>query len=285
MPDFPIVDAHVHLWDPARMSISWQQENDFLRRSFLPQNYAKDLGHVDVEAMVFVECFVDQGNYLREVQFVEKCAKKEPRIKSIVAQAPLEFGDDVRPFLQYLKNHHPKVVGIRRMIEFQDDPDFCLRPNFIKGLNMLAEFDYSFEINIHHSQMDKVLQMVPKIDGVTMILDHCGKPGIKEQSLQHWKDQMAELASHENVYCKLSDLPVEADWENWDAQDISPYIDVTVEAFTLNRMIYAGDWPVCLQATSLTQWVSLLDAYFQGVDEKLMRAFYNGNAKRVYKIT
>lgn len=284
MPEFPIIDAHLHLWDPRQIQIGWQAENDFLRRPFLTDQYASETDDLDVEAMVFVECFVDRGDYLNEVRFVEQCAKAEPRIKSIVAQASIDDGEDVRPFLRHLKEHHQRVVGIRRMIEFQPDPDFCLRPNFLRGLNMLAEFDLSFEINIHHSQFDKVLEMVPQVDGVTMILDHCAKPGIKSGEIARWSDHMHRLAQHKDVFCKLSDLPVEADWTTWREEEILPYIDVAVEAFGFERLIFAGDWPVCLQATSPKEWVALLDKHFAGVDPVSLRKFYAENARRVYKI-
>ena len=284
MPDFPIIDAHMHLWDPAKMPINWLGDNQFLNRAFLPQDYQTHTAGLDIEAMVFVECFVNRGDYINEIKFVEQCMEFDPKIKTIVAQASVEDGADIRPFLAHLKENHPSVVGIRRLIEGQDDPDFCIRPGFIKGVNALAEFDFSFDINILHTQFEKVLEMVPQIEGVKMMLDHCGKPGIKFGEIERWTDHIYQLAEHKNVSCKLSDLPVEADWKNWQEDQIFPYIDVVVKAFGFDRLLYAGDWPVCLQATNLKQWVRLLDSYFEGEDQNHLKKFYNRNARDFYKI-
>ena len=284
MPDFPVIDAHLHLWDPQEMPINWLQENQFLNHAFLPKDYQNHTAQIDVEAMVFVECFVNKGDYLNEVKFVEKCIKTDPRIQAIVAQANVEEGADIRPFLAHLKSNHPKVVGIRRLIEGQPDPDFCIQPNFIRGVNALAEFNFSFDINIVHTQFEKVLEMVPQIEGVNMMLDHCGKPGIRSGEIERWTDHIYQLAEYKNVSCKLSDLPVEADWKNWQEDQIFPYIDVVVKAFGFDRLVYAADWPVCLQATNPGQWVSLLDTYFATEDPSNLKKFYNSNARNFYKL-
>jgi L-fuconolactonase len=284
MPDFPIVDAHLHIWDPKRVNIGWQAGNDVLGKPHLPADYARDSGTIEVEAMVFVECFADQGEYLKEVRFVEEQATQEPRIKAIVAQAPVETGADMRPYLEHLKSEHPTVVGIRRLIEFQPDEDFCLLAGFIDGVKLIGEMGMSFDVNIHHSQAHKAARMVAQVPDTVMVLDHCGKPGIKEGEIDEWRRNIRAMAANPNLCCKLSDLPVEADHDNWTEDDLKPYIDEVVETFGWNRLIYAGDWPVCTQATTLSRWVDLLDRHFAGVAETDLRKFYRGNANRVYRL-
>lgn len=283
MPDFPIIDAHLHIWDPARQRISWQEGNEPMRRPFGIAEYAAASESLDIEAMVFVECFVDRGDWLREVRLVEEAARLDPRLAAIVANAGLEDGEDAAPYLEHLTRHHPTVRGIRRMIEFQPDPDFCLRPGFVEGVQMLHQYDLSFDINVKHHQMDKAVMLAGQIDGVTLILDHCGKPPIASGTLEPWASHIRALAAHPDTYCKLSDLPVEADWSNWRDDDIKPYIDIVVDAFGFRRLIYAGDWPVCTQATTLQRWVNLLDRHFAGVAAEDLKAFWNGNARRAYR--
>ncbi len=284
MPNFPIVDAHLHIWDPGRIRIGWQAGNDALGRPLLPADYVRDCGPVEVEAMVFVECFVDQGEFLKEVAFVEEYAKAEPRIKAIVAQAPVETGHDMRPFLDRLADRHPAVHGIRRLIEFQADEDFCLRPGFIDGVKLLSEYGLSFDVNIHHTQAAKAAEFVEQVPETVMILDHCGKPGIKDGEISEWKKNLQRMAENPNLFCKLSDLPVEADHARWTEDELKPYIDAVVDIFGFERLIYAGDWPVCTQATTLSRWVDLLDSHFDGVSEAELRKFYRVNANRVYRL-
>ncbi|WP_226783062.1 amidohydrolase family protein [Oceaniglobus trochenteri] len=284
MPNFPVVDAHLHIWNPERIRIGWQEGNAFMQRPRLPQDYLHDLGDLEVEAAVFVECFVDQGEYLKEVRFVEENMGAGSPIRAIVAQAPVELGADMGPFIEHLKSKHPDVVGIRRMIEFNPDEDFCLRPGFVEGVNLLGEAGLSFDINIHHSQAGKAAEMVAQVPDTVMILDHCGKPGIAEGEIGAWRSHLKTMAANPNLHCKLSDLPVEADHDNWTEDDLKPYIDAVVEIFGFDRLIYAGDWPVCTQATTLPRWVEVLDRHFSGVSETDLRRFYRGNANRVYKL-
>lgn len=289
MPDFPIIDTHLHIWDPRRLTYSWQKGNALFDRPFLVEDYQADTRGIAIEALVFLECYADftpeAGQYIEEIEFVEDEAKRDPRIRGIVPMAPLERGDAVAPMLEEMVSRFPKVKGIRRIVEFDADPrGLTLSPKFIEGVNLLDRFGLHFEINVNYTQMDFVLEFVRHIPRVPMILDHCGKPGIRGGHIDQFRRQMNELARHPNVMCKLSDLPVEADHKAWTEADLRPFIDATIEAFTPDRTIYAGDWPVCLQATSLQRWVEVLDRALAGLSETERRKIYRDNANRFYRL-
>ena len=146
--------------------------------------------------------------------------------------------------LEEMINNHPTVKGIRRIVEFDNNPrELTLSKSFIEGVNTLEKYGYHFEINVNHTQMDIVREFVKLVPNVPMILDHCGKPGIAEGEINQFKDDLAELSKHPNLWIKLSDLPVAADHETWTDDDIKPYIDATIDAFGFDRTIYAGDYP------------------------------------------
>jgi L-fuconolactonase len=289
MPDFPIVDTHLHIWDPVRLRYSWIKGNPLFDRPYHVEDYARDCGDVAVEAMVFLECYADfdaeRGQYLEEVAFVEDEARRDPRLKAIVPMAPLEKGRGAAPVLQAMAEKHPMVRGIRRIVEFDADPRaLTLSDGFIEGVNLLGEFGMHFEINVNHTQMDIVRAFVRRIPNVPMILDHCGKPGIAEGAIAQYREDVAELAQHPNLWIKLSDLPVEADHANWTAADLRPYVDATLEAFGPERTIYAGDYPVCLQATTLPRWVDTLDRALAGLSATELRSVYRDNANAFYRL-
>jgi L-fuconolactonase len=289
MPDFPIVDTHLHVWDPARLRYSWIKGNPLFDRPYHVEDYARDLGPVDVEAMVFLECYADfdaeRGQYLEEVAFVEDEARRDPRLKAIVPMAPLEKGRGAAPILEAMAEKHPMVKGIRRIVEFDADPRaLTLSDGFVEGVNLLGAFGMHFEINVNHTQMDIVREFVRRIPEVPMILDHCGKPGIAEGAIAQYREDVAELARHPNLWIKLSDLPVEADHANWTDADLQPYVDATLEAFGPERTIYAGDYPVCLQATTLPRWVDTLDRALAGLSATELRSVYRDNANAFYRL-
>lgn len=291
MPNFPIIDTHLHIFDHSRLNYSGFVGHPIFGRDHHIEDYAAALGDVDVEAMVFLECYADftatGGQYLEEIAFVEEEALRDPRLKAIVPMAPLEWGARVEPMLEQMASQHPTVRGIRRIVEFDADPRaLTLSADFIAGVNLLEKFGYHFEINVNHTQMDIVREFVRKIPNVRLILDHCGKPGIAEGAIAQYREDVAELARHPNLWIKLSDLPVEADKKNWTEADLRPFIAATLESFGVDRTIYGGDYPVCLQATTLPRWVEVLDTAFAdlGLSEADTRKIYRDNANSFYRL-
>lgn len=291
MPDFPIIDTHLHIWDLQRLKYSAFDGHPLFGKTYNIEDYQRDCEALNIEAMVFVECYADfdatGGQYLEEIQFVEESARRDSRIKGIVPMAPVEWGARVEPLLDTMQGRHPNVKGIRRIMEFDDDPRaLTLSKEFIEGVNLLEKYDWHFEINVNYTQMDIIREFVQHIPNVRMILDHCGKPGIKEGAIDQYCRDIRELAQHPNLWIKLSDLPAYADPEQWTDDDLRPYIDATFETFGFDRTLFAGDWPICLQATSLTRWVDTLDRVLAetGVAESDAQKFYRNNANQFYRL-
>jgi len=291
MPNFPIIDTHLHVWDQRLLTYSAFEGNPLFGHPWHVEDYRRDCGALDIEAMVFLECYADfwegGGQYLEEIEFVEEEAKRDPRIKAIVPMAPLEWGDRARPILTQMRDRHPSVRGIRRILEFDADPrKLALGDSFIEGVNLLEDFGWHFEINVNHTQMDIVRAFVPRIPNVPLILDHCGKPGIREGAIEQFRDDVKALSQYKNLSIKLSDLPVEADFENWTRADLRPYIESTLDTFGPDRTLYGGDYPILLQATTMTEWVDVLDRAFAdlGLSETETRKIYRDNANSFYRL-
>ena len=289
MPDFPIIDTHLHIWDMQRLNYSAFDGHPLFGKTYHIEDYQRHCEALDIEAMVFLECYADfddnSGQYLEEIEFVEDSARRDPRIKGIVPMAPVEWGARVEPMLTTMQARHPTVKGIRRIMEFDDDPRaLTLSKDFIDGVNLLEKFNWHFEINVNYTQMDIIREFVKHIPNVHMILDHCGKPGIKQGAIDQYREDIRELAQHPNLWIKLSDLPAYADPEHWTDDDLRPYIDATFETFGFDRTLFAGDWPICLQATSLTRWVDTLDRALANEAQSDVRKFYRDNANQFYRL-
>ena len=291
MPNFPIVDTHLHVWDQAQLRYSAFAGHPLFDRPYHVEDYRRDCGALEVEAMVFLECYADfwpgGGQYVEEIEFVEREALRDPRIKAIVPMAPLEWGAKAEPMLRRMQAHHPTVKGIRRIVEFDADPRaLMLSDEFVEGVNLLAKFGWHFEINVNHTQMDIVRAFALRVPEVPLILDHCGKPGIKEGAIAQYRDDVAFLAKRKNLWIKLSDLPAEADHAHWREEDMRPFIGATLEAFGPRRTLYGGDYPILLQATTMAQWVETLDRAFAdlGLSESEARAIYRDNANAFYRL-
>lgn len=290
MPNFPIIDSHLHIWDQNQLRYSAFAANPLFSHPYNIEDYHRDCGTLDIEAMVFLECYADfwegGGQYIDEIKFVESEAKRDPRIKGIVPMAPLEWGNKVEPMLCQMQQH-ATVKGIRRIVEFDRNPhELMLSKDFIEGVNLLSKFGWHFEINVNHTQMDIVREFVMRVPEVPLILDHCGKPGIKEGAIEQYRDDVKFLSKRKNLWIKLSDLPVEGNVDSWTEEDIRPFIAATLETFGPNRMIFGGDYPILLQATTMTKWVEVLDRAFAdiGLSESEIRSIYRNNANDFYRL-
>ena len=280
---FPIVDTHLHVWDTRLLDYPWLNDHALLNRPYLLDDYNRACGSVAVERMVFLQCEADFSQFMREAEWVNSVADHDPRLQAIVPWAPLEKGDAARADLEKLAAN-PRVKGIRRIIQFEPDLEFCLRPDFVRGVKTLADYNLSFDICIDHRHMVNTLQMVRQCPNVQFIVDHIAKPDIKHQVLDPWREHLRTFASFPNVWCKLSGLVTEADHKSWTNMQLKPYIDHVIDCFGFDRVMYGGDWPVASQATDYPRWVETLLWAIEGCSETELKKLFHDNAIIFYKL-
>lgn len=283
MPSFPLVDTHVHLWDPERLRYTWLAGVPALNRSHRVEEYRRACGQVAVAKFVFVQCECDAAQSQAEADWVTELAVTEPRLRGIVAQAALESGQAIEPALARLAAN-PLVKGIRRLIQEEKDDAFCVRPEFVRGVRLLPRHGFSFDLCIYHRQLANVIALVRQCPDVRFVLDHLGKPGIKAGQLDPWRANLRELSRMENVWCKLSGVVTEADWAGWTPADLRPYLDHALDCFGVDRVMFGSDWPVSAQATDYARWVAVLDDVLGGGSTDELHRIYVRNAEAFYRI-
>jgi len=282
--DTPVVDTHLHVWDPGRLRYPWLETVPKLNKPHLLEHYRQATRGLPIERMVFVQCEADFAQFLDEVEWVAGQARTDPRIQGIVAWAPLEKGAAAREDLDALARQ-PLVRGIRRIIQFEDHVDFCLRPDFIRGVQLLAERDWSFDLCIKgDAQFVNTLELVRRCPDVRFMLDHIAKPDIAQGVLDPWRSHIRTLAALPNTWCKVSGLVTEADHENWRKEDLVPYLDTVIEAFGFDRCCFGGDWPVCTLAASYPRWFDTLMAYLEPHTEADRRNLLHDTALEFYRL-
>ena len=283
MPHFPIVDTHLHIWDLGRLRYPWLAGVPMLNKNHLIDDYRRACGPVSVAKMVFLQCECDPAQFQQEADWVTEVARTDPRIRGIVAWAPLEKGDAAEPALSRLADN-PLVKGIRRLIQSEADDAFCVRPDFVRGVRLLPRHGFSFDLCIFHRQLANAIKLVRQCPNVSFILDHIAKPDIKAGLLDPWRAELRELAQMKNVACKVSGLVTEADFARWTPADLRPYIDHVVDCFGFDRVIFGGDWPVSTQATDYPRWVATLDDALRGCSPDELHKFYVRNAEAFYRV-
>jgi L-fuconolactonase len=283
MPQFPVVDTHLHIWDLGRLRYPWLDSNALLNRNHLIEDYRRACGPVAVAKMVFLQCECDFAQFQQEADWVTEVSRADPRIRGIVPWAPLEKGEAAGDALTKLASN-PLVKGVRRIIQFEPDQEFCLKPNFVRGVRALQAHGLSFDLCINHRQLANTIKLVRQCPNVRFVLDHIAKPDIKAGLLDPWRAELRELSRIENVWCKLSGLVTEADHAKWKPADLKPYIDHVIQCFGFDRVLFGGDWPVSMQASDYPRWVTTLDEALHGSTPDELHRLYVRNAESFYRV-
>lgn len=285
MDSVPLTDTHVHVWDVDRFQYNWLSDFALLNQTYDLGDYAEATAGVDVEDIVFVECtesFDDEVSR-EEVRWVESLAQKEEQISGIVAHASLENGGEVRSHLEWLDDR-PLVTGIRRIVQDEDE-GFMLESDLVEGLRMLPDYDFTFDLTIRSAQLPNTIALVDLCPEVDFVLDHIGKPQIREEEWTSWQTFIGVLARRENVTCKLSGVLTEADLDNWTYDEVVPYLEHVVECFGIDRLLFGGDWPVLRLAADYREWVEVLTRFTSDWSDGEKKQLFQGNADRVYNVS
>jgi len=180
---------------------------------------------------------------------------------------------------------HPKAVGVRHVIHDEEDVNFMLRPEFVRGVKLLENFGLTYDILIFPKHLQNTIQFVQQFSPEqTFVVDHIAKPLIKDGIISPWKEDIVELAKFPNVYCKVSGMVTEADWQNWTPENIRPYLDVIFEAFGTERVMIGSDWPVCLVAGKYNEVMQVVTDYISKFSAADQSKIMGGNAVKAYKI-
>ena len=284
MPDFPLVDAHVHLYDPDAIDYPWMRDVPALNRPHGSVDYTAAIGGVAVDRLVFVEVDAASGRHLDEAVWVEAAARTDDRIGAIVASMPLERGAAAEPDIAAFARM-PLARAVRRLIEGHvGEPGWCLKPDFVAGVKLLAKYDLGFEICIYHPQMADAIELVRRCPEVNFMLDHIGKPAIKDGLREPWWSQMREMARLPNVVCKVSGVVNQADHKSWTYDQVAPYAAHAIDLFGFDRVAFGGDWPVMELAGRYPDWVAVVDRITAGTAETDLRKLYRDTAIAYYRL-
>jgi L-fuconolactonase len=272
-----IIDSHQHFWkyDPARDG--WiTDEMSLIKRDFFPEELQRECGANGVDGTVVVQ--VDQSE--DETLFLLDLAEKHQFIAGVVGWIDLRspaIEERLRSFSQYRK-----LRGFRHIAQAEPDDQFLVGRDFTRGISLLREFGFVYDILIYPKQLPAAIELVSRFPEQSFVVDHMAKPPIKVGSLEPWESYMRTIAQNTNVFCKVSGLVTEADWLHWKSADIHPYLDVVFDAFGPERLMFGSDWPVCLLAATYGQVKGVIEKYVDAHAAQHKENIFGGNAIRFY---
>ena len=219
---------------------------------------------------------------VQETDWLLDLAEGHDFIKGVVGWVPLA-SPDVCKTLDALEER-PKLKGVRHVVQDEPDPQFILRNDFNAGVSALLDYGLVYDILIFERHLPQAIEFVDRHPNQRFVLDHLAKPRAKENTLEPWRSNIQRLAQRENVFCKLSGLVTEADWQGWTYEQLSVYLDTVLEAFGSQRVMFGSDWPVCLLAASYAKWYEVITRFFSRLSVDEQNRVFGGTAIEAYRL-
>jgi L-fuconolactonase len=272
------IDAHVHFWNFDPVRDAWiTDEMKTLQRDFLPEHLSEVLNENKIDGCIAVQAVQNES----ETIFLTELSAKNRNIKGIVGWVDLQ-DKKVTERLEYF-SQFPVIKGWRHIVQ-SEPAGFLSRENFHRGIQALSGFDYTYDLLIYHYQLEEALVFVSKFPEQKIIIDHCAKPDIRNGKLNEWKMYIAEMAQLPKVYCKISGLFTETKWNEWNENDFYPYLDIVVECFGTDRLVFGSDWPVLQLSGTYHQWKKLLENYLERFPVEEKKKIFGLNAVQFYQL-
>ncbi|ETN95135.1 amidohydrolase family protein [Zhouia amylolytica] len=269
------LDAHQHFWkfDPVRDA--WIDETmEVIRKDFLPTDLEPILQKNNIDGCIAVQA--DQSE--TETAFLLDIARNHNFVKGVVGWVDL-LADNVEDRLAHFSSNN-KLKGIRHIVQAEPN-DFMLRSDFQNGISKLSQFDLTYDILVFPRQLPAAIKLAEKFPDQAFVLDHIAKPAISSGMDREWQSDIKELATCENVYCKVSGLVTETKDFQWRAEEFTPFLDVVFDSFGADRLLYGSDWPVCLLSSPYETVLKIIEDYVP--KEHHTKIFYQ-NTVNFYKL-
>lgn len=273
------IDSHQHYWNFDPVKDAWiTDEMQAIQRDFYPAEVWPLMQRNGIEGCVAVQA--DQSE--AETIFLLDLARQQAFIKGVVGWIDLR-SPGLEQRLDYF-SQYPLLKGFRHIVQAEPDDAFLLRDDFCRGIRRLSGFDYTYDILIYPKHIKTALEFVRRFDEQRCMVDHIAKPVIKRREIEQWKADISGFKEQDHVYCKMAGLVTEGDWAHWTAADFVPYMDVILETFGPDRIVFGSDWPVCLTGASYDQICGLTEQLLHTLSADEQDKIWGRNAITFYNL-
>ncbi|MDO3695381.1 amidohydrolase family protein [Wenyingzhuangia sp. chi5] len=274
-----VIDSHQHFWNYNSEKHSWiDDEMAIIRKDFLPEDLKVVYQENKVDGCVAVQA--DQT--LEETNFLIDLASQNNFIKGVVGWVDFR-ADDIEEVLKHYSQYNI-VKGFRHIVQGELDHNFLLRPDFINGISKLEKHHFTYDILVFPHQLGAVLEFVKQFPNIKFVIDHIAKPYIKDGFYEGWAALMTEIGKCPNVYCKISGMITEADYKTWTYNQLEPYMQLVLNAFGSNKIMFGSDWPVCLVAGNYTRVKEIVTTFISKLSTQEQAAIMGNNAANFYNL-
>ena len=276
-----VIDCHHHLWNYSAEQYPWiGPDAGVLKKDFLLPDLQQLSEMNDVHGFVAVHA----RQSLEDTHWLLELAKQSTLIRGVVGWVPLRDHEQLSLAIESLSGNK-MLKGIRHVIQDEPDDRFILGDAFNRGIEILGSTEWVYDILIYAKHLANTIEFVDRHPEQPFVLDHIAKPSILADRFDHaWANHIKQLGKRPNVSCKFSGVASEVRDASWNSSTIRPYWDVAIEAFGVERLMYASDWPVCLLKTDYSRWKETVGEFASELTNDEQAAFWSGNATRIYRL-
>ena len=273
-----VIDAHHHLWDPARRRYDWLAGLDAIRRSYTVDDLRAVTPATSTVLVQTVTTVAETDEFLT-------IAATAPPVAGVVGWLDLSAPDIANRIADLrAAPGGDRLVGIRHPAQDEPDPRWLLRQDVVRGIAAVAEAGLTYDILVRPPQHEAAVALADRLPDARLVLDHAGKPAIADDGYEPWAAFVSAIAARPNVFCKLSGLVTEADWTQWTVKDLRPYAAHLLESFGPDHVMFGSDWPVCELAATYDQVYEAARALTDGLSTGEKADVFAGTAIRAYPL-
>lgn len=298
MTAIPFVDAHIHLWDLARIRYPWltppfgddgpNGSVEAIARDYLLDDYRTDTARWNVVGAVHIDAGADPAQAIDESDWLETVADTDGLPTGIVGFAALD-DPEVEPVLER-QAAHPRVRGIRQIVNWHNNPLRTYTPRDVTqddqwwaGFGLLGKYGLSFDLQCYAGQMAGLAPLIERHPEVPVIINHIGMPVTTDrEGLTRWRFGLRTLATLPHVAIKLSGLGFI--YRDWTVDSVRPFVLEAIEMFGTSRCLFASDSPTDKLFAPLDRYLEAYHAIAAGFSEDERRDLFGRNANRIYRL-
>ncbi len=247
-----------------------------LKRDYLPVDLEPLLKESRFDGSVVVQA----RQNLEETEWLLDLANRYEFIRGVVGWVDLR-SEELEGQLDRFAPH-PKLKGVRHVVHDEPDDQFMLGADFRHGIGRLADYGLTYDLLLFPKHLPVASRLVDEFPDQPFVVDHISKPPIARGDLSPWREDIQSLAEFPNVYCKLSGMVTEAEWQAWQPSDFEPYLDVVFEAFGPERLMIGSDWPVCKLAGEHSAVMEIVTNYLKRLSPTEQAGVLGKNCARFY---
>jgi L-fuconolactonase len=271
-----MIDSHQHFWNYDEERDSWiTPEMSVIRTDFYPNQ--ETFRSKNIQGCVAVQAASSE----EETLFLLALAEQSDFIQGVVGWVDLQQAN-IEDRLSYFSQFET-IKGFRHIVQGEKDPEFLQGAAFKRGVRALNAFDYTYDLLILPHQLAAGITFCQALEQ-KIVLDHLAKPPIKSGSIQQWKKDILAFKELEHVSAKISGLITEADWNSWKPAQIKEVIDVALEVFGTDRLLFGTDYPVVNVAGELDDWIAVYQSSIAALSENERAKINESNCKNFYAL-